>query len=122
MMNLSITALERNFGDPGEVRYEFADGDTLLGVASVSTTEDSYFLHFITVMPDDRGKGYGSLMLDALCEKFHDKPIKLELDASSPLGIDNLRAWYERHGFTYIGGEYMVREPSSISRKQLPRV
>jgi len=122
MMNLSITALERSFGDPGEVRYEFADGDTLLGVASVSTTEDSYFLHFITVMPDDRGKGYGSLMLDALCEKFHDKPIKLELDASSPLGIDNLRAWYERHGFTYIGGEYMVREPSSISRKQLPRV
>jgi ribosomal protein S18 acetylase RimI-like enzyme len=120
MMNLSITALERNFGDPGEVRYEFADGDTLLGVASVSSTEDSYFLHFITVMPDDRGKGYGSLMLDALCEKFHDKPIQLELDASSPLGIDNLRAWYERHGFTYMGGEYMVREPSSLSSKQLP--
>jgi GNAT superfamily N-acetyltransferase len=110
MMNLSITALERNFGDPGEVRYEFADGDTLLGIASVSRTEDSYFLHFITVMPDDRGKGYGSLMLDALCEKFLDKPIKLELDASSPLGLDNLRAWYERHGFTYMGDEYMVRE------------
>jgi hypothetical protein len=53
--------------------------------------------------------------LDALCEELHDKPIRLELDASSPLGIDNLRAWYERHGFTYVGGEDMVREAKSPS-------
>jgi GNAT superfamily N-acetyltransferase len=66
-------------------------------------------------MPDDRGKGYGSIILDALCQKFHDKPIRLELDASSPLGIDNLRAWYQRHGFTHIAGEEMVREPNSLS-------
>ena len=114
MMNLSIAAFTRNYGDPGEVRYEFSDGDTLLGVASISSTPEYYFLHLITVMPDDRGKGYGSLILDAICEKFNDLPIRLELDASSPLGLDNLRAWYERHGFTYLGGEDMVREPKSV--------
>jgi len=112
-MNLSITAFERTYGAPGEVRYEFAEGEDLIGVASVSANEDSYFLHFITVMPEDRRKGYGSIILKSLCQEFNDKPIKLELDASSPLGLDNLRAWYERHGFTYIGGEDMVREPKS---------
>ena len=116
MMNLSITAVERIYGAPGEVRYEFAYGDTVIGVASVSSTEASYFIHCITVMPDDRGKGYGSVILKALCEKLNDKPITLELDATSPFGIDNLRAWYERHGFTYVGGEDMVRHPSSVRR------
>ncbi len=114
-MKLSITAAERIYGAPGEVRYEFAYGDTQIGVASVSCTKDSYFIHFITVLPDDRGKGYGSVILDALCEKLDDKPIRLELDASSPFGIDKLRAWYERHGFTYVGGEDMVREPKAPS-------
>jgi GNAT superfamily N-acetyltransferase len=110
MMELLIEAFERIYGTPGEVRYEFSNGNALIGVASISATEEFYFLHFITVMPDDRGKGYGSLILETICEKFNDKPIRLELDASSPLGLDNLRAWYERHGFTYLGGEEMVRK------------
>ena len=114
-VNLSIKTVERMYGAPGEVRYEFSYEDTLIGVASVSSTEEFYYLNLITVMPDDRGKGYGSLILNALCEKFNDKPFKLELDASSPLGLENLRAWYERHGFTCIGGEQMMREPKSVS-------
>ena len=120
-MKVSIEAFERNYGDPGEVRYEFSQGDTLLGIASISATPEFYFLHFITVMPDDRGKGYGSIILKAICDKFNDKPIHLELDATSPLGLDNLRAWYERHGFIYLGGENMVRDASPLCRnfKQL---
>lgn len=117
-LNLSIEAFERSYGDPGEIRYEFSYGDTLIGVASISTTEDFYFLHFITVMPEDRGKGYGSIILDAICQKFNDKPIRLELDASSPLGLDNLQAWYERHGFSYLGCEQMVRKPKSPSSQE----
>jgi GNAT superfamily N-acetyltransferase len=113
MMKLSIEAFERTYGVPGELRYEFSDADTLIGVASISSTEEYYFLHFITVMPDYRGKGYGSLILEAICQAFHDKPIRLELDASSPLGLDNLRAWYKRHGFIDLGGEDMVRNPKS---------
>lgn len=113
-MKLAIATFQRIYGAPGEVRYEFSDGDILVGVASISSTEDFYFLHIITVMPDERGKGYGSLILDTICEKFNDKPIRLELDASTPLGIDNLRAWYERHGFIYLGGEDMIREPQEV--------
>ncbi|HEY9604518.1 MAG TPA: GNAT family N-acetyltransferase [Allocoleopsis sp.] len=112
-LHLSIEAFERSYGDPGEIRYEFSYGETLIGVASVSATQEFYFLHFITVMPEDRGKGYGSIILDAICQKFNDKPIRLELDASSSLGLDNLQAWYERHGFTYLGDEQMVRTPDS---------
>ena len=113
-MNLSIEAFERTYGTPGEVRYEFSDGDTLMGVATISSKEEFYFLHMIMVMPDDRGKGYGSRILEAICSKFNDKPIRLELDASSPLGVDNLRSWYERHGFIYLGGEDMVRKPQPL--------
>jgi GNAT superfamily N-acetyltransferase len=92
----------------------------LIGIASISTTPESYFLHFITVMPDDRGKGYGSLMLQTICDRFNDKPIHLELDASSPLGVDKLRAWYEKHGFVYLGGENMVRDASPLCKHFKP--
>jgi GNAT superfamily N-acetyltransferase len=112
-MKVSIEAFERIYGIPGEVRYEFSLGEILIGIASISTTSEFYFLHFITVMPHDRGKGYGSLMLQAICDKFHDKPIHLELDASSPLGLDKLRAWYQTYGFIYLGDEKMVRDASS---------
>ncbi|MCA1995462.1 MAG: GNAT family N-acetyltransferase [Coleofasciculus sp. S288] len=110
-MQLSITSFKRNFGATGEIRYEFSHGNTLIGVASVSSNQASHFIHFITVMPDDRGKGYGSAILEALCQMFNDKPLWLELDASSPFGLDKLRMWYERHGFTQMFGDYMVREP-----------
>jgi len=113
-MRLSVEAFKRMYGASGEIRYEFSDGETLVGVASVSATEDSYFLHILTVMPEERGKGYGSLMLEAICSKFNDKPLRLELDASSPLGLEKLRSWYERHGFAYQGGEQMVRHKSAL--------
>lgn len=119
-MKVSIEAFERTNGIPGEVRYEFSQGDILIGIASISTTSEFYFLHFITVMPDDRGKGYGSLMLQAICDKFNDKPIHLELDASSPLGLDQLRVWYEKYGFIYLGGENMVRDASPLCRHFKP--
>lgn len=108
-MKLSIEAFKRMYGASGEIRYEFSDGETLVGVASVSAIEDSYFLHILTVMPEERRKGYGSLILEAICSQFNDKPLRLELDASSPLGFEKLKSWYQRHGFTYLGGEEMVR-------------
>lgn len=113
-MRLSIEAFKRMYGASGEIRYEFSDGETLVGVASVSATEDFYLLHILTVMPEERGKGYGSLILEAICSKFNDKPLRLELDASSPLGLEKLRSWYERHGFIYQGGEEMVRHNSAL--------
>lgn len=119
-MKVSIEAFERAYGVPGEVRYEFSLEDILIGIASISVTPEFYFLHFITVMPEDRGKGYGSLILQAICDKFNDKPIHLELDASSPLGLDKLRAWYEKYGFIDLDGENMVRDPSPLCRHFKP--
>ncbi|HAX90201.1 MAG TPA: hypothetical protein DCY91_29155 [Cyanobacteria bacterium UBA11370] len=109
-MELSIQIFARNYGHPGELRYEFSDGDTLIGVASVSADETTYYIHFLSVMPDDRGKGYGTRILEALCQKLDDKPITLELDKGSPFGLANLRNWYMRHGFIPTSGDWMIRQ------------
>jgi hypothetical protein len=48
---------------------------------------------------------------------LNDKPITLELDKGSPFGIENLRAWYSRHGFVSTTEDLMIRQPP-ISRIQ----
>lgn len=110
-MNLSVELCQREYGEVGEVRYEFSEGDELIGIASISSTEASYCLHYISVMPEVRGKGYGSKILETLCQMLNDLPIRLELDTTSPFGADTLRDWYARHGFTHVCGDEMVREP-----------
>ncbi|MEQ9233104.1 GNAT family N-acetyltransferase [Coleofasciculus sp. E2-BRE-01] len=116
-VNLSVRVFPRTFGYQGEMRYEFSQADDLVGVVSVCEDETSYFIHFLNVMPGNRGKGYGSKILKMLCQMLHDKPITLELDKGSPFGIENLRAWYSRHGFVSTTEDLMIRQPS-ISRIQ----
>ena len=107
-VELSIQIFPRKEGNPGELRYEFSDGDHLIGVASVFADETSYCINFLSVMPDERGKGYGTKILKALCQKLNDKPITLELDKGSPFGMANLRNWYTRHGFVVTSGDWMI--------------
>jgi len=111
-VNLSVRVFPRTFGYPGEMRYEFIQADDLVGVVSVCEDDTSYFIHFLNVMPGNRGKGYGSRILKMLCQMLNDKPITLELDKGSPFGIENLRAWYSRHGFVSMTEDWMVRQPS----------
>ncbi|MBE9127674.1 MULTISPECIES: GNAT family N-acetyltransferase [unclassified Coleofasciculus] len=108
-MDLTIQIFARKCGVPGELRYEFSEGDILIGVASVSRDESFYYIHFLSVMPDHRGKGYGSKVLESLCQTLNDKAIALELDRGSPFGFENLRTWYMRHGFVSTSGDWMMR-------------
>ena len=110
-MNLSVRVVPRTFGYQGEMRYEFTQADDLVGVASVCADETSYFIHFLNVMPGNRGKGYGSKILEMLCQMLNDKPITLELDKGSPFGMENLRSWYTRHGFVSMTEDWMIRHP-----------
>lgn len=116
-MNLRVEFFVREYGEIGEVRYEFSEGDELIGIASISSKEAAYCLHYISVMPDVRGKGYGSQILESICQKLSDKPIMLELDTTSPFGGDNLRAWYVRHGFTTVSDNWMVRSAKSPKKE-----
>ncbi|MFD6471351.1 GNAT family N-acetyltransferase [Streptomyces goshikiensis] len=71
-------------------RLEALDGETV-------------WISSIVILPDKRGHGYASLLLDAVLAHFPDITIGL---AANPLpspkgGLDRgqLQAWYGRHGF-----------------------
>ncbi len=119
-MKVSIQAFEATYSIPKGVRYEFFQGDILIGIASISATPEFYFLHFLTVMPDLRAQGWGSLILQTICDLFKHKPIHLELDACSPLGLNQLRLWYEQYGFIYLDDQLMVRDSSPCCRHFQP--
>jgi GNAT superfamily N-acetyltransferase len=114
-MELSVQKFTKTSNAFGELRYEFSQGDNFIGVASISIEETSYVIDFLTVMPDNRGKGYGSKMLEFLCQNLNDKPIALELDRGSPFGFDNLLSWYGRYGFIPTSGNWMVLQPHTSS-------
>ena len=121
-MELSVQVVTKTSNAFGELRYEFSQGDNFIGVASISIEETSYVIDFLTVMPDNRGEGYGSKILQFLCQNLNDKPIALELDPGSPFGFNNLLSWYGRHGFIPTSGNWMVRQPhpSSSKLQQIP--
>ncbi|HBE19528.1 MAG TPA: hypothetical protein DEG17_01260 [Cyanobacteria bacterium UBA11149] len=114
-MNLSVQIFTKTSSAFGELRYEFSQGDKFIGVASISLEETGYIIDFLTVMPDNRGEGYGSKILEFLCQNLKDKPIVLELDKGSPFGLENLRSWYSRHGFMPTDGNWMVRQNHTSS-------
>ncbi len=110
-MSLLIKLFPRIYGNSQEVRYEFSQEDNLIGIASVFSTETSYCINVLGILPDYRGQGYGSEILETLLQKLNDKPITLQLDKGTPLGIGNLRAWYMRHGFVDDSDNWMMRQP-----------
>lgn len=116
IMKVSIQAFEPNYSISPGVRYEFFQGDVLIGIALISAAPEFYFLHFLSVMPNLRGQGCGSLMLQTICDLFNHKPIHLQLDASSPFGLENLKAWYGHYGFIDLGEHNMVRDASPLCR------
>lgn len=71
-----------------------------------------------------RGKGFGSALLNAVCEFADEHGARLALWVCGDSEDDDLRlaAWYRRHGFDCADPdvEEMVRQPSRKSRKPWP--
>lgn len=68
----------------------------------------------INVPPgDDRGKGYGSKLLDSILEDADTERVILQLEVSSSDGLtyDQLVNWYKRRGFRQTNTGYMKRMP-----------
>lgn len=74
-------------------------------------TGHCHWIETIQMLPDYRGRGYGSVWLEAVCALLQSEaklPIALYSDDwwddSSPLRGRQLDAWYERHGFLQFPG------------------
>lgn len=70
-----------------------------------------HWIETLQILPPFRGRGYGSLWLEALCAMLRSEaelPIALHSDAwwddSSPLDDKQLEQWYERHRFLKFPG------------------
>lgn len=88
----------------------FDDNNICLGVAWLRRVEQHlYFLSFITIYKQFRGKGYGKLLLgiilkDAKKENIH---IELKVDSFGKMSHNELINWYEKQGFVRIEGNLL---------------
>ena len=66
----------------------------------------------INVMEQYRGQGFGTKVLDLILADADAEGVTLFLEPSPSGGLtmDELTAWYERHGFTW-GAGHMARRP-----------
>ena len=119
------------------------DGFTVMGYSSMAHLfihEDCMTLECITTFVQERGKGSGTKLMNALTETADKMGVRLELRATkvstNPLTmsimainigsqtkgkipVGQLPKWYEKFGFEKVGkdkhGTHMVRIPREIS-------
>jgi GNAT superfamily N-acetyltransferase len=67
-----------------------------------STRREYYVITRINVMERYRGQGYGTKILNQILEDADAEGVTLYLEPSPSggLSLEELKAWYERHGFT----------------------
>ena len=72
--------------------------------------ENVYEINRINVPAAFRHRGFGTEMLGMVLEfaEDHDIILVLSILPSGPLNHDQLRAWYERHGFVWSGVDGMM--------------
>jgi hypothetical protein len=76
-----------------------------------------WLLKMIHVHAEARGLGWGSRILDTVIQEFGNEPIRVRVESfdHSPIGIEETRNWYSRHGFSKSWDEnnktelYMMR-------------
>jgi hypothetical protein len=69
------------------------------------------------------GHGYGSMALDWFCSLADKHQVEIRGSIYPPGGgrmnVDELTAWYQRHGFT-VNGREISREPKPIPEESCP--
>ena len=119
------------------------DDDTLIGMTTVFLFEDIVYLAYLAIDPVQRGKGYGTAVLEALRLKYHDYRFIIDIEQQDP-AADNaeerrkrrdfyLRAGYEDTGVRYffygvhydlfsLGGKVKASEYKALIRKHWGRI
>lgn len=77
-----------------------------------STRREYYVITRINVMERYRGRGFGTQILNEILADADAEDVILYLDPlpSGGLNAEELKAWYERHGFEW-GTWHMRRKP-----------
>ena len=93
------------------------DGDALVGMSYVISSEKVAYIFFLAIAEEHRGKGYGTDTLDALKALYGDKKIILaieEMDERADNYPERLRRlkFYEKNGFRMSG--YKLREVNMV--------
>ena len=74
-----------------------------IGLISISLEEEEATIHSLSIIPEERGKGLGTQLIKE-AEKLVEDVIGLEfVSLSVEPGMENLKEWYERLGYVYIG-------------------
>ena len=93
------------------------DGDTLVGMSYVISSDILSYVFFLAIDESHRGKGFGTATLDALKSRYADKKIILaieEMDERADNYPERLRRlkFYENNGFKMSG--YKLREVTMV--------
>jgi ribosomal protein S18 acetylase RimI-like enzyme len=84
---------------------------------------DRVFVTSVWVVPNKRGRHYGSIALERVCRDADREckvlVLQVDPDHDSPLQEDALSAFYERHGFKPYPDSWstMSRSPQEITSK-----
>ena len=99
--------------DPDKGVFAAAIADVVL-MPTNSGRRRHYVITRINVMEQYRGQGYGTRILDLILNDADAEGVSLFLEPvpSDGLDMDELTAWYERHGFGW-GAWHMLRRPRS---------
>lgn len=98
--------------------YAFYDNNTLCGMCHYNVTPEFIHLNYIAIDKYYRNKGYGSLILTWLKEKYGDSPICVDVEEIDEKASDNItrqkrKDFYFNNGFKngkytfYWNGVYM---------------
>lgn len=90
--------LEGTLGKPGRRMIVAVRDTVVVGMASTITDPRRCYIHGLCVLPEERNKGIGSILLSALVLSASktDLPIELEVAVENPKAL----ALYERKGFS----------------------
>lgn len=82
-----------------------------------SSRKEYFVITRINVMERYRGQGYGSKILNMILEDADKEGVVLFLEPTPSGGLSEkeLKAWYERHGFSYDAW-HMRRLPNKAER------
>ncbi len=108
---IPLRNLQRTFGRGGKLKFYY-DSDVFVGITFTFETEDTVFFVYFAVVPEQRGKGYGTDILSMVAESKGRKRMFLVLEKVSGEGEEHRirkarRDLYLRNGWRPAGTELL---------------
>ncbi len=95
----------------------FYDQDLFVGIVFTIELEDTLFIFYLAVNDQIHSKGYGSMLLNLLIDKYKDKSITLFIETMDDTAAINYEQrvkrldFYERNGFVHTGLKAGFKSP-----------